>query len=385
VKYLPLLWAGLWRKPVRTVLTVLSIAVAFVLLGTLHGVTTGFDVLLAKFSETRLCVMNRANLTEWLPISYQAQIARVPGVRAVAPIVIFVGYYQDPKNNIDGNALDVDTYIDMVPRLTVSADQREAMRRTRTGALVGAELAKRFNWKIGDRISLHSVLWSNKDGTMDWPLDVVGIHNGNPDDEPLYANYLFFNYDYLDAARANGSGMVHQFVVSIDDPAHGSDIAIAIDRLFANSGAETTTLNERAWAASLIRDVGNVQLFVDSIIGAVLFTLLFLAGNTMSQSVRDRLAEFAVIKALGFTDTAVWLLVVIESIVLTVTGAAIGLAVAAVTLPKLFQSSGMGPVPLPHIVYIVGFGISVLLALISATIPAARARRLTISETLSGR
>jgi putative ABC transport system permease protein len=385
MKYLPLLWAGLWRKPVRTVLTVLSIAVAFVLFGTLHGVTTGFDVVLAKFSETRLCVMNRANLTELLPVSYAAQIARVPGVRAVTPIVIFVGYYQDPKNNIDGNALEVDTYLDMVPRVAVSADQRDAMRRTRTGALVGAELAKRFNWKTGDRITLHSVLWSNKDGTMDWPLDIVGIHNGNPGDEPLYANAVFFNYDYLDAARAYGSGTVHQFVVSIDDPARGSEIAIAIDRLFANSGAETTTLNERAWAASLIRDVGDVQFFVDSIIGAVLFTLLFLAGNTMSQSVRDRLGEFGVLKALGFTDTAVWWLVVAESIVLTVTAAGMGLAVASATLPKVFQSSGMGPIPLPRVVYVVGFGISVLLALISATIPAARARALTISETLSGR
>ena len=385
MKYLPLLWAGLWRKPVRTVLTVLSIAVAFLLFGTLHGVTTGFDVVLAKFSETRLCVMNRANLTELLPISYAARIARVPGVRAVAPIVIFVGYYQDPKNNINGNALDVDTYLGMVPAVAVSADQREAMRRTRTGVLVGAELAKRFNWKIGDRITLHSMLWNNKDGSPDWPLDVVGVHNGNPDDEPLYANYLFFNYDYLDSARANGAGTVHQFVVSIDDPARGNEIAIAIDRLFANSGAETTTLNERAWAASLIRDVGNVQVFVDAIIGAVLFTLLFLAGNTMSQSVRDRVAEFAVLKALGFSDTAVWVLVVVESIALTVTAAAIGLAVAGVTLPKVFQSSGMGPIPLPHIVYGVGFGVSVLLALISATIPASRARRLTISETLSGR
>ncbi len=384
MKYLPLLWAGLWRKPIRTVLTVLSIAAAFLLFGVLHGVTTSFDGALAKMSDVRLRVMNRANLLEALPIAYQAQIARIPGVRALTPITIFAGYYQEPKNSIGIAALDVDSFLNAIPAIKVPAEQREAMRRTRNGALVGAEVAKRFNWKIGDRITLHSMLWTKKDGSAEWPVEIVGLCNAGPDDDQQFANELYLNYEYLDTGRATGAGTVNQFIASIDDPARANDIAMAIDRLFANSSAETTTLNEKEWITSSIRQVGNVQMFVDSIIGAVLFTLLFLAGNTMSQSVRDRVPELGVLKAVGFSDAMVWLLVVLESALLSLLAAGIGLAAAASVFPSVFKSLGMGPTALPWHVYAVGFGLALVLAIVSATIPASRAHRLTVSEALSG-
>jgi putative ABC transport system permease protein len=385
MKYLPLLWSGLWRKPIRTVLTVLSIAVAFLLFGVLHGVITGFDGAVSKLSDTRLRVMNRANILEAMPIAYESQIARVPGVRAVSHVVIFGGYYHEPRNGIRTAALDVDSFLDAIPNIKVPADQREAMHTTRTGALVGAELIKRFNWHIGDRITLHSIIWTNKEGSSDWPLDIVGIANGGPDDDRQFATELYLNYDYLDSARATRTGTVNQFVVSIDDAARASEIAIAIDQLFANSSSETTTLNEKEWIASDIRQVGDVQMFVDSIIGAVLFTLLFLAGNTMSQSVHDRLSELGVLKALGFGDTSVWLLIVAEATVLSCVAAAIGLAIAAAVFPSVFKTLGLGPTALPLSVYLVGCGIALLLAALSATIPALRARRLTVVEALSGR
>jgi putative ABC transport system permease protein len=335
VKYLPLVWSALWRKPVRTVLTILSIAVAFLLFGVLHGVITGFEGALSKMSDMHLRVTNRANLFEPMPIAYKSRIAAVPGVEAISYFVIFVGYFQDPKNGMSIAAVDVDSWLPAIPKFHVPAEQQEAMHTTRTGALVGAELMKRFNWHIGDRITLHSMVWANKDGSLEWPLDIVGVVNAGPDDDPQFATEVYFNYDYLDSARATRVGTVSQFVVSLGQGASPTDVGVAIDRLFANSSAETMTMNERAWFAANARQAGDVQMFVNSIIGAVLFTLLFLAGNTMSQSVRDRLTELGVLKAVGFGDTSVWLLIVAEAAVLSCVGAALGLAMR----PQSFRAS----------------------------------------------
>ena len=384
MKYLPLLWAGIWRSPVRTILTVMSIAVAFLLFGVLHGVTSGFDGALAKLSDTRLRVTNRANLFEVMPIAYKSSIAHVPGVRAISYFTIFVGYFQDPKNGFSIAAVDVDSWLDAIPNFRVPSEQRDAMHTTRTGALVGAELIKRFNWHIGDRITLHSLLWVNKNGSPEWPLDIVGIVNGGPDDDRAFGTEVYFNYDYLDSARAARAGTVNQFVVSLDKGADPNQVAIAIDRLFANSSNETTTLNERAWFAANVLRVRDVRTFVGYIIGAVLFTLLFLAGNTMSQSVRDRRWELGVLKAVGFGDTSVWLLVVAESVVLSGVGMAIGLAIAAAVFPIVFKTLGAGAsIALPLTVYSAASAIALLLAALSATIPALHARRLTITDALT--
>jgi putative ABC transport system permease protein len=385
VKYLPLLWSGLSRRPIRTVLTTLSIAVAFLLFGVLHGVIAGFDSALMKMSDSRLRVMNRANFLESLPVAYKPRISKISGVREVAGISIFVGYYQEPKNGMRAAALDIDKFLDIIPNLNVPLDQREAMRRTRTGAIVGAELLKRFNWHIGDRIALHSVYWLNRNGSADWPLTIVGVANGGPDDDPMFANELYMNYDYLDSGRSTGIGSVHQFVVAINDAGSATDIALAIDKMFANSSNETMTLNEREWVRSSIRQVGDVQMFVNSIIGAVLFTLLFLTGNTMSQSVRDRIPELGVLKAVGFDNTHLWLLVVFEALVISFFAGAIGLAIAASVFPAIFMALSIGPTTLPVSVYLVGAGLALLLALLSATIPALRAGRLTVVDALSGR
>jgi putative ABC transport system permease protein len=386
MKYLPLLWASLWRKPIRTVLTLLSIAVAFLLFGVLHGVIAGFDGTLAKLSDTRLRVTNRANLFEAMPVAYQSRIALVPGVERVSYFILFGGYYQEPTNGFSIAAVDVDTWLDTFPPLHVSALHRKSMHETRTGALVGIELMKQFNWHIGDRITLHSVLWANnKDGSSDWPVDIVGTTLAASGDDRTFAKEMYLNYDYLDAARTARTGTVNQFVVSLAEGADPDAIAIAIDRLFANSSSETTTMNERAWFASSMRQVGDVQMFVNWIIGAVLFTLLFLAGNTMSQSVADRLPELGVLKALGFGDTSIWLLVVAEAMLLSLIAAAIGLAIAATVFPGVFEASGFGPIPMPPNVYVAGLAIALLLALLSAAVPAVQARRLTVVEALSGR
>src|SRR4030095_8493608 len=228
-------------------------------------------------------------------------------------------------------------------------------------------------------------MWANKDGTTEWPVDIVGIVNAGPDDDPQFGTELYFNYDYLDSSRTAKEGTVSQFVVTPDKGADPNAIGIAIDRLFANSNAETTTLNERAWFAANARNIGDVQRFVNWITGAVLFTLLFLAGNTMSQSVRDRLSEIGVLKALGFANNKVWMLIVAEAALLSSVAALLGLAIATAVLPIVFKSLAGAPGPMPRRVYAIGFALALALSVLSATLPAIRAGRLTVVEAWSGR
>jgi len=385
MKYLPLLWAGLWRKPIRTVLTLLSITVAFLLFGVLNGVPSAFDYAASKMSEMRLRVVNRANVLEPMPISYEARIARVPGVRIVSHLSILIGYYQEPRNNVSAIGLTLGPFAKMFSEMKVPPDQVEALRTTRDGAVVGAELAKRFNWQVGDRITLHSLNQVKTDGSPEWTFEVVGLVNAGEHDEKVFANELYFNYEYLDDARATGKGTVNQYVAAIDDASHASDISQAIDREFANSSAETSTMNEREYLVAQLRQIGNVRAFVYYIIGAVLFTLLFLAGNTMAQSVRERVPEFGVLKTLGFTDTTVSVLVVVEATVLCLIAATLGIAIATALFPRIFGALPIfGSIALPRVVWAAGFALALALAALSALFPALRARRLTIVEALAG-
>src|SRR5262249_9058770 len=277
-----------------------------------------------------------------------------PGVRIVSHLSVLIGYYQEPRNNVSAVALTLGPFAKMFnSEMHVPADQVEALNTTRDGAIVGIELAKRNNWQIGDRVTLHSLNEIKSDGAPEWTFQIVGFANAGPNDDKVFANELYFNYDYLDEARAAGKGTVNQYVVAIDDANHASEISQAIDREFANSSSETSTMNEREYLITQLRQVGDVQAFVNWIIGAVLFNLLFMAGNTMSQSVRDRVPELGVLKTLGFSDTAIWVLVVIEAAVLCLIAAAIGLAIAAVVFPQVFASLRFtGGIPLPPSVWV---------------------------------
>ncbi|MCZ6853916.1 MAG: ABC transporter permease [Gammaproteobacteria bacterium] len=385
MKYLFLIVAGLWRKPVRTVLTALATTVAFVLFGVMHGVLASFDEALDLMSDTRLRVMSRANFLEALPIAHKSRIEQVSGVTKVAHIAIFPAYYQDLSNGISAAALSVDEFLEVIPDLKVPEDQREAMRRTRTGAIVGNNLAVQYGWKIGDRIPLKSMLWSNADGSQDWVFDIVAIANAGPDDEQVFAGEIYFNYEYFDEARATGKGTVHQFIVGIETPEQAAPIAKEIDEMFANSSYETNTLNEKQYITAMLSRIGNVSYFVNAVLGAVLFTLLFLTGTTMMQSARERIPEFGVLKSLGFTDTSVFVMVLVESLVISVLAAGLGLGIAAMVFPSVFAAFGISGITLAPSVWLLGFAIAVALAVGVAVWPAWRTRSLSIAAAVSGR
>ncbi len=382
MKYLPLVWAALVRSRLRSLLTFLSIVAAFLLFGVLHGVIGGLDEMISSLSDTRLQVLNRIGFTHWMPIGMRDHIARIPGVTAVAAQGYFGGYYQDPKNQLGGAALDMAPFFKAYPELVLPEDQRVAMLRTRTGAIIGADLAKHYGWKVGDHITVATPIWAHASGSHDWAFDIVGVFHLRNDTLPT--NDFWMNYDYF----AQGGGMKDQasaFIVGIKDPASATRISREIDAFFRNSGTPTLTQTEKALAQSQLRRTGNIRFIVNSIIGAVLFTLLALTANTMMQSLRMRIGEFAVLKTFGYSNAIVATLVVLESVLLCLGAATCGLALAALAFPPLMQLVGLGPIPIPWSVVGAGFGIAVALALVSSAPPLWRASRLDVATALAAR
>lgn len=383
MKYFPLVWAGLWRKRARTVLTLLSVAIAFLLFGVMHGVTAGIDAAVNLMSDTRLRIQSRVNITEPLPLAYMQRIETVPGVKGVAFYNFFGGYYQDPKNSIDSGALDIQRLKALFPEVVVPKDQLDALEHTPNGALIGQDLAAKQGWKIGDVIPLRSTVWTRKDGASEWTLKIVGIYSFPSDKAPT--NELWLNYSYFDEARAFGNGTVTLYFARINDASKAAQICEAIDRQFANSAFETQSQNEKDWIRAQINQIGDIAFFVNAIIGAVFFTLLFLTGNTMMQSVRERIPELAVLKTYGYSNAKVTAFVIAEALLLCGAAAAIGLWLASLIAPQIFSRLGAGELPLPTNVLVLGFVLAAAVAAISALPPAWRVQRVNVVDALAAR
>ena len=383
MKYLPLVWAGLWRKPVRSILTLLSIIVAFVLFGALHGVTAAIDSLITGMSDTRLRIQSKVSLAEPLPMAYLARIESVKGVEGVGYYSWFGGYYQEQRNQISVGAVDVDRLHSMFPELNLKDEYAAAMRTTRNGALIGRDLAATRGWKIGDKLPLKSSIYMRKDGAPEWDFEIVGIYDFG--DGKIPTNELWFNYAYFDEARTFGNGTVMMYFAKIANPASSGAISEAIDQQFANSTFETQTLNERDWLRGRIAQIGDMQFFVNAIVAAVLFTLLFLTGNTMMQSVRERIPELAVLKTYGFSNTAIMSLVFGEALLLCVAAAGIGVAIAAALSPMIYRQIGAGGMSFPLSVVGSGIAIAAAVAIMSSLPPARRVQTLNVVDALAGR
>jgi putative ABC transport system permease protein len=382
MKYFPLIWAGLWRKKTRTVFTMLSIVVAFLLFGLLQGINQGFKTVVSNLNVDRLYVSAKTSMTDGLPIAYANRIRSVPGVRALSHWTYFGGYYQDARNPLPAFATDVEGLFKVYREIKIKPEYIEAMQRTRTGALVSVALAKKYNWKIGDRIPVGTSIWTNKEGSSTWYFDIVGTMDlsevGGGGFPSFYLNHSFFQ-----EAAAFGNGVVHYYLVGLDDPTKATQVAKNIDALFANSSNETRTQTESELAQMQLKQIGDINFIVNAIVGAVLFTLLFLTANTMMQSVRERTSELAVLKTLGFSDTKVLTLVLIEALLLCLFAALAGLALASLAFPALKPIFGNFKMPL--IVVMMGSGMALVLAFVSGFPPAWRARQLNIVDALAGR
>ena len=383
MKYLPLIWAGLWRKRARTVLTLLCVVVAFGLFGMLHGFTAAIDGIIDAMSDTRLRIMSRVSIMEALPLAHRQRIETVPGVEGVSYYNFFAGYYQEPGNGVQVGAIDVETLDAIYPEIELDPAYVEAMKRTRNGGLVGEDLAAERGWKIGDRIPLGSAVWRRKDGGASWDFEIVGSYRSPSGKVPT--NELWINYDYFDEARAAGNGTVTLYFVKINESEGAAAISERIDALFANSTFETQTQSEKDWLRGQIGQIGDIAFFVNAIIGAVMFALLFVTGNTMMQSVRERIPELAVLKTYGFSNLGLMSLVLAESLALCSVAAAIGIGIAAAISPPIYRELGAGGLNLPLPVVSMGFALAAAFAVVSAALPALRAQRLSIVDALAGR
>jgi len=385
MKFLPLIWAGLWRKRIRTILTLLSVIVAFLLYGILDGVTSAFDHAIDRLTDaSRMRVQNRINIVAGLPRAYMARIERIPGVIALRSSSFFAGYYRDPANAVGGDAFEIERLGDVNSDFLVPAEYIEAMRQTRSGAIVGPELLERFSWSVGDRVTLKSSLWRQKNGSNDWVFDIVGSYTLREGVFPA-TDEFWINYDYFDEARDFANGTVTLYIVKAADARRAPQVAAAIDAMFRNSADETLTQIERDAIRAQMDRVGDIRFIVNAIVGAVLFALLFLTGNTMMQSIRERIPELAVLKTYGFGNGTIALLVVAESLLLCLTGAVVGLAVAAVVFPTALDAMGIAALPLETSVVVAGVPIAALLALASAMPPTWHALRLNVVDALGGR
>lgn len=385
MKFFRLVWVGLWRKKVRTIFTLLSIVIAFVLFGTLQGIDTAFKQLVDQGRLNVLVTTNPAGLA--LPLADLSQIEAVHGVTGVTYRSFFIGDYQSLRNLVFVLAIDPDSYFALNRSIfSVSPAQLEAFQHDRTGALITESLAQRLHWKAGDHVPVHALNALKKDGTSDWTFDIVGTFDlpGNPSrDQPL----LLMNYPYFDTARATDTGTVQMYQVNIADASRAATISNAIDNLFANSSHRTLTETERANAQGQLAQIGDLDFFVEAIVGAAFATLLLLTGSTLMQAFRERIHEFAVMKTLGFTDGGIAALVVSEAILLSVSAAALGLLLAHGLLPMV-GSLAEGTIPglhLPWIVFGAGIVGAVLLALASVLPAAWRAQRLSIIDALAVR
>jgi putative ABC transport system permease protein len=386
MKYFPLLWATLWRKKTRTIFTLLSIVIAFLLFGVLETVDYAFSHPSAGAAGAdKLITVNKYSITLPLPFADIQQVRSLAGVAEVTWITWFGAYYQESKNFVFALPIDTATYFNLhKDEFVIDAAQMEAFRETRSAALANVALMRKFGWKIGDKVPLHSTIWTQRNGSLDWTFDLVGSYDvKDPTEAGQQASTFLFHYEAFDEGRRFGKGNIGWFEERVDDPTQSAAIASRIDALFANSSNETKTQPAKDFAMAFLKQLGDIGFILRAILGAVFFTLLFLTGNTMMQSVRERIPELAVLKTLGFGDRHVLGLVVGESLLLCGIGALAGLALSFAALPIIRQ--GLQGVELPPRALLPGLGVAMVLALVIGIPPALRAVRLNIVDALAGR
>ena len=388
MKYLHLIWAALFRRKARTLLTLVSIIAAFLLFGMLDAVRTSFNEAgQSANGAQRLQTGSKLSFIQTLPQSLEAQIAQVPGVKMVTYANWFGGAYQDPHNQVFSFAVEPN-YIDLYPEIEVSAAERKAFDDTRTGILIGEKLAQRFNWKVGDKIPLQSTIFPNRQGSKNWTFDIVGImHSKDKKTGGFYDQMLLLHWKYFDETTPFNRGTVGWYVTRVADVNQADRVAKAIDAISANSDHETRTQTEQAATANWMKQLADIGLIVGSIMGAVFFTLLLLSGNTMMQAVRERTSELAVLKTIGFSNRSVLAIVLAESVLLLLIGGVIGLGLATLIIPAVSAGSG-GMLNLPIVgasSWMLGLLLMVASGLLVGALPALRAMRLNIVDALAGR
>ena len=381
MKFLGLLLSNFRRHKLRTALTILSIAVAFILFSYLAAIRKAFEMGVSVAGADRLVVRHKVSIIQPLPISYEAQIEQIPGVADAAHATWFGGIYKDPKNFFAQIPVVPEEYLRMFPEFILKPEERKAFLTTRTGAVAGRATADRFGWKVGDRIPIQATIWRPKTGGTLWTFDLVGIYDGK--EKETDTSQFLFRYDYFDENRTFGQGLVGWYHIRVKDPKQSEAVAKAIDERFANSPYETKTETEGAFVKAFAEQMGNIGAIVTAILTAVFFTILLVAGNTMAQAVRERVSELGVMKAIGFTEAQLLGLVLAESCLIAIAGGVIGLGLGWLAVSAGDPTKGALPVFFfPTRSLVMGCLFVILLGLATGLLPAIQAMRLNTVDAL---
>lgn len=376
--------ANLFRKKIRTSLTLLSIITAFLLFGLLHSVYLLFTAGADYLGTARLITQARVSFTQSLPMRMRAEIEQVPGVEAVTQSQWFGGVWQG-KDQLIALAVDPLRFHAVYPEWDLPEAQWKQFAETRTAMVAGRLTADKYGWKVGQKVPISSNIFPQKNGSKDWVFDLVGIVDGKDEQWKRQASQVWINHDYFDEENQFGSGSGGIYLIKLNDPEAAAKVARIIDAKFENSPDETKTQNEKDWNLGFAKQFGDIGLIVRWVLSAVFITLLLVVGNTMAQSMRERVPELAVLKTLGFSDGSVLGFVLAETVVLCSLGGLIGLGLASVA-GKIFAAIDV-PLPLrvDWQVWIAGVAAILALSLAVGLLPALRAKRLKIVDALAGR
>jgi putative ABC transport system permease protein len=380
MKFVGLVLKGARRSKRRTALTVLSVAVAVFLFASLRSVLDAFNAAAEGSSSTRIVTLRSTSLMFSMPTSHADSIRATDGVRDLSWSNWFGGIYIDSRNFFAQFAIEADSYLRLYPEIALSPEEKQAFMEDRTGCIVGDALARRFGWKVGDRFTLQVGIPVY--GTEDYTFTIRGIYQARG--SAVDNQSMYFHWKYIDE-RSIQPGQAGWFVVQIDDPDRATQVASAIDTKFANSPFETKTDTEQQFQASFTAMFGNLSLLLGSIGLAVVVTTLFVAANTMAMSVRERTTEIAVMRTLGFPARMIFFFIAGEGLLMAVIGGVIGAALAwlLVNSETLSVPGGLLPpfgVTAPQVA--VGLGLSALIGILAAIIPATMASRLKIVDAL---
>jgi putative ABC transport system permease protein len=380
---LALIRKNLFRKKLRAGLMIASILVAFAIFGVLLAFERAFNAGQEVAQDDRLVVVNRINFTQPLPIAYFNRVRAVEGVRQVAHLNWFGGYFQDPKNFLIVLAVEPRTYMDVYGNdINIPAEAQAAFLRERTGALVGKAMMEKWGWKVGDRVPIASNIFSQKSGSRGWDFTIVGTFT--PKKAQIDTNFMVFQYAYFDETRSFGKDTIGWMVLQTNSASLNDRVAKTIDGMFANSFYETSTDTEKAFNKAFVAQLGNIALIVVLVVGAAFVTILMIVGNTMALSIRERTREIGVLKTLGFSGGRVLRLVLGEAILLALIGGlpGIGIAVLVAFLVRENPSNFLPRIAVSPDIVLLAIVLMVALGVITGMIPALNAMRLKIATAL---
>ncbi len=380
MKFRSLIFANLFRKKIRLLLTIGSFAIALFLFAFLAVVKGAFGRGADIAGADRLVIINRISIIQPLPLAYRDKILRIPGVKAVTHNNWFGGVYQEEKNFFPQFVIDVENQRQVLPELVVPDDQWATFVKDRQGAIVGAKTAKRFGWKIGDHIPIKNISYG---ATGTWEFNLDGIYHSERvgGDEGQF----WLQWDYFEERVPKSfKGNVGWYILKLDSPDDAVRVAKAIDEMSANSSFETKTETESAFAAGWVKQFGNIEFLILTIGAVVFFTLLLVTGNTMAISVRERIGELAVLKAIGFSDRSVLFFVLAESLTIALVGGLLGLGLAALAIPVLASAlNGLLPtLILSPAILSLGLGTALLVGVVSGLLPGIGAMRMRVVDAL---